>query len=352
MSQKKLINSIQILRGVAAVVVLVYHVSGYMRVHYSQTIFGDIFRIGFAGVDLFFVISGFIIYFTAKDYLNKPTKFKDYWKKRVIRIFPIYWIVVLGIQLLQWILAKQLKVASFATEYAGGFLQHLGTYTLFPHHVAVDPVTWTLSYELYFYALFSLLILSRKLWVIPVLVLLLSIHNSIFHPVLDPSKGLSYYNYLFSNYNYEFLLGVIICHFFDKIRFTPIVSYIMLGFALGIIAVGGYDVGDYDNFKRIMIFGTSASLILIGTLNLEQAGKLKTPSFLMLLGSASYVLYLIHFPFLLILNRIPNMFGVTLDALQMSLYNYVVVVINILVAVFLHKKLELPLTSYLSKIFK
>jgi len=348
MSQKKIINSIQILRGLAAVVVVIYHVSGYMKMHYSQTIFGDIFRIGFAGVDLFFVISGFIIYFTAKDYLNKPERFQDYWKKRIIRIYPIYWLVVIGIQVLQWLLSKQLNVASFSTEYEGGILQHLGTYTLFPHHVAIDPVTWTLSYELYFYVLFSLLILSRKLWVVPFVVLIVSIFNTF----TEPEHSRNYYDFLFSNFHYEFLMGVLICYFSDKLRFSKLMSLGTLGLAIAIITVWGYEVGDSDNIKRILVFGFAASLLLISMLNLEQHGYLQAPKFLMLLGGASYVLYLIHFPFLLILNKFPTMLGIILDTNMMSVYNYTIIFINIFVAIFLHQKLELPLTSFLSKRFK
>lgn len=352
MSKRKVINSIQILRGVAAVVVLVYHVSGFLRVNYSQVIFADFFRKGFAGVDLFFVISGFIISYTSKSYVGNPAKFNEYWRKRIIRIYPIYWIVLGGIQLLQIILSNYFKVTSFETYSNIGLWAHIKTYALLPKHVAIDPVTWTMSYEIYFYALFSIIILSKKLWFIPAVILGVTVHNSIFHPVFDPGEGFSYYNFVFSNYNYEFLMGILISHYFDKIRFSSYISILLISIAILIIYLWGDYVGDYDNFKRILIFGTAASLILVSSINIEKAGFLVAPSFFISVGSASYVLYLIHFPFLLILNRIPNMFGVTLDALQMSIYNYVVVVINILVAVFLHKKLELPLTSYLSKIFK
>lgn len=352
MPPKKVINSIQILRGVAAVVVLIYHVSGFLRVNYSQVIFADFFRKGFAGVDLFFVISGFIISYTTKTYIGNPTKFKEYWKKRIIRIYPIYWIVLGGIQLLQLILSNYLKVTSFETYSNIGIWAHFKTYTLLPKHVAIDPVTWTMSYEIYFYALFSIVILSKRLWIIPAIILGLTVHNSIVHPVFDPENGFSYYNFVFSNYNYEFLMGILISHYYDKIRFSSYISILLISIAVLIIYFWGDFVGDYDNFKRILIFGSAASLILVSSINIEKAGLLIAPSFCISVGSASYVLYLIHFPFLLILNRIPNMFGVTLDAFQTSLYNYVVVVINILVAVFLHKKVELPLTSYLSKIFK
>ena len=69
MSSKKIINSIQFLRGFAALAVVIHHTGGYVKRYFEPTLlFGDKFSIGFAGVDLFFVISGFIIHFTSKKY--------------------------------------------------------------------------------------------------------------------------------------------------------------------------------------------------------------------------------------------------------------------------------------------
>ncbi|MDI9880155.1 acyltransferase family protein [Flectobacillus longus] len=352
MPPKRILNSIQVLRGIAAFVVLIYHVSSYQKMHYSQAIFGDIFRIGFAGVDLFFVISGFIIYYTANGLIGKPNQFLSYWSKRSIRVFPIYWLVILSIQLLQWFLSKQLHVVHFTVEYDMNFWNTLKTYTLFPNHIAIDPVTWTLSHELYFYTLFSLLILSQRLWFLPIIVFCLSVHNSFFHPYGEPSSGFSYYNFLFSNYNIEFLLGCLICRYLEKIQLSVFMSLGVLLAALCIIGVWGYDVGDYDNFKRILVFGSSACLVLVSFLSLENAGIIKAPQSLILLGGASYVLYLIHFPTFLIMNKLPSAIGIKLDATNASIFNYMVILINVLLAILIHKKIELPLTTKLSHYFK
>ena len=68
MSSKKIINSIQFLRGFAALAVVIHHTGGYVKRYYEPTLlFKDGLSIGFAGVDLFFVISGFIIHFTSKN---------------------------------------------------------------------------------------------------------------------------------------------------------------------------------------------------------------------------------------------------------------------------------------------
>ena len=85
MSSKKIINSIQFLRGFAALAVVIHHTGGYVKRYYEPIVlFGDKFSIGFAGVDLFFVISGFIIHFTSKNYIDNPSKLKEYLQKRFV----------------------------------------------------------------------------------------------------------------------------------------------------------------------------------------------------------------------------------------------------------------------------
>jgi peptidoglycan/LPS O-acetylase OafA/YrhL len=349
MSQKKIINSIQLLRGFAALVVVVHHVGGYVRVNIAETLFGDKFRIGFAGVDLFFVISGFIIYFTAQQYLGQASQFGVYWSKRLIRVFPIYWLVATALFLLQWFLSTYLKVTSFSTEYGGGFWTYLQTYLLFPLHFAINPVTWTLSYELFFYLLFSLLILSKRYWIIPAIILLVSFHNLIYHPILETNKGLSYYNFVFSGYNFEFLMGFLICYYFKKITISLPFSFLLLGVSITTILYWGYGVGDYDYYKRVLVFGVPSAGILWSLLNIEEKLSFRVPRPLLLLGDASYVLYLIHFPMLLLLNKLPKMLGIVLNKPQIVAYNYGVIVVIIASAIVIHKWVEKPVTSLLTK---
>src|SRR3954471_22825547 len=90
MSQQ--IRSLQALRGVACLAVVALHMSGYERLvapHRHLTGWTPTF--GWAGVDLFFVLSGFIITWTQDKMLGQPAAVGSYLVRRLWRIYPLYW---------------------------------------------------------------------------------------------------------------------------------------------------------------------------------------------------------------------------------------------------------------------
>ena len=73
------------LRGIAAISVCFFHIVKYLKL--EVTYFGKIFQFGYMGVDLFFIISGFVIYMSLKN-----TKcIKEFWISRFTRLYPTYW---------------------------------------------------------------------------------------------------------------------------------------------------------------------------------------------------------------------------------------------------------------------
>ena len=89
------INSIQFLRGIASMLVLFYHISGNVLIKYGQPN-GDayiykLFTSGLIGVDIFFIISGFIMYYTIYISGKNTLSTKTFLIKRSIRIAPLYW---------------------------------------------------------------------------------------------------------------------------------------------------------------------------------------------------------------------------------------------------------------------
>ena len=346
MSSKKIINSIQFLRGFAALAVVVHHTGGYVKRYFEPTLlFGDYFSLGFAGVDLFFVISGFIIHFTSENYLNNPSKLKEYLKKRFVRVYPIYWVITTVLFVSSWLITIILHKNIFSIGYPNTFSAYIQTYTLFPLHFAINPVTWTLSYELFFYLGFSFLIISKRLWVIPALILAVSL----FHLTVDmPDGNLSYFNFFFSGYNFEFLFGFLIFQFYKSVKLPNLLSVFLLVLSFGIIIYFGYSVSDIDSFKRVLVFGLPSSLILIALLNLEQNEVISFPKFCLTLGDASYTLYLIHFPMMLLMNKLPQIMGYTITANQEVLYSYFIIICIIITSIFVHKWIEKPLAKRLN----
>ena len=88
------ITSVQVLRAVAALGVVACHYGLF----YSQSL-GDpraimILNFGEAGVDLFFVISGFIMVYASQSLYGRADAPKTFFTRRLIRIVPIYWLVM------------------------------------------------------------------------------------------------------------------------------------------------------------------------------------------------------------------------------------------------------------------
>ncbi|PWK26511.1 peptidoglycan/LPS O-acetylase OafA/YrhL [Arcicella aurantiaca] len=347
MSSKKIINSIQFLRGFAALAVVIHHTGGYVKRYYEpHLLLGDFFSIGFAGVDLFFVISGFIIHFTSKNYLNNPAKLKDYLSKRFVRVYPIYWIVTTLLFTLGWLITHVLHKNVFSIGYPHTIIAYLQTYSLFPLHFAINPVTWTLSYEIFFYVVFALLIISKRLIIIPFLILLVSFYN-IF--IQKSGSELTYFNFIFSGYNFEFVLGCLIFQFYEKVQLSKALSLILLTVAISIIIYFGYEVSDVDSFQRVLTFGLPSGLILLTLLNLEKDGVISFPKIFLMLGDASYALYLIHFPMMLLMNKIPQMLGYKFTATQEINYSYLIIISIVITSFFVHKWIEKPIAKFILK---
>ncbi len=160
-------KSLQAGRAIAAVVVVLFHIGGTIasEKYFGISMFSIPFSFGNAGVEFFFVLSGFIIFTAHRKDLFKAHKFFDYLRKRIIRIYPTYWIVFLTTFLLAiaspglrnavphdlFIIAKSLLLIPQDPAVIGGT------------GAPVIIVAWTLQYEICFYLFFALMILSR--WV-------------------------------------------------------------------------------------------------------------------------------------------------------------------------------------------
>jgi peptidoglycan/LPS O-acetylase OafA/YrhL len=351
MSSKKIINSIQLLRGIAALAVVLHHTGGYVKRYFEPTVFlGDYFSIGFGGVDLFFVISGFIIHFTSKKYLNNSSKLSEYLKKRFVRVFPIHWLILTLLFVSGWFITAVFHKNIFSIGYPHTIIAYLQTYTLFPLHFAINPVTWTLSYELFFYLCFALLIISKRLWFIPMGILGVSGYQIYQNYLANGGEAtLTYFNFIFSSYNFEFMIGFLIFQFYDTLKLSNLTAILLLIIGLFIFIKFGYEVSDFDNYKRLLIFGIPSGMIVLAMLSLEKNQMLSIPYFWILLGDASYTLYLIHFPMMLLMNKLPQMLGYALDAAQEVYYSYLIVITIIICSILVHKYIEKPLSKFVGK---
>lgn len=165
---------IDILRGFAALSVVVYHVIEHFQ-WATFPIEGPLlwFRIGWMGVDLFFVISGFVIALSAFSLIDKigPSGFRrPFMKRRIARIMPLHYLTCLVF------LAFVIPASVLAHEFLGNLIGHLG----FFHNLswrwsgAINGPNWSVAVEMQFYLLIMALaplLRDCKWWLIPLVAL-------------------------------------------------------------------------------------------------------------------------------------------------------------------------------------
>jgi len=138
------LNNIQMLRAVAALLVVFHHaLPHYAAMGGKIALISSLSEWGFVGVDIFFVISGFIMAYTT---FNKERTFdnaKTFFKHRLFRIYLGYWPFFFVMLLILFVTNPQ-KISDL--DVVGSFfLINVDMFQL------VLPISWSLSYELYFY---------------------------------------------------------------------------------------------------------------------------------------------------------------------------------------------------------
>jgi exopolysaccharide production protein ExoZ len=272
------ILSIQYLRALAACAVVVFH---------SGLIFGWNFSIGNAGVDIFFVVSGFIMWLVTQRQDVSPAVFI---LQRFVRIAPLYWAVTLFLAA---------AVASRPDLFPGEepAVWHVVASLLFIPHVAPDGAVrpllvqgWTLNYEMFFYVLVALgLWLPRRLRLaaIAVTIVVLTLVGAAL------GSGNAFVATYTSPLLLEFLAGLWLGRAWTR-GAVPGESRAGLLLIGGLAMFAASDWVAHDVEKRALFWGVPAVLIVAGGLGLEKRGVVPSIPVLKLLGDASYSIYLAH----------------------------------------------------------
>src|SRR5687767_9589017 len=90
-------------RGLAALLVILFHLTEHFEATENFLFLSGFFLFGYCGVDFFFILSGFVIYYAHFNDIANPERFKQYCIKRLIRVYPIYWAIALPIVALYYI---------------------------------------------------------------------------------------------------------------------------------------------------------------------------------------------------------------------------------------------------------
>jgi peptidoglycan/LPS O-acetylase OafA/YrhL len=299
---KPRLGNIQALRGIAALMVLVAHVkeaegdyggAGALLPHWLY--------MGVVGVDLFFLISGFVMVYVASAAPHGARAAARFLFNRAARIYPLYWAVTL-------ILIALYAGKHFLFAEATSFPNPVETFLLLPDsHYPLLPVGWTLVHEMYFYSIFAAFIFLRRKTPLPSLaiwLLAIIVANALGWTNLNAWSKIA-----FSPLTYEFIAGAFVAILIQRGVRCFATPALLIG--VGIIAVETAFFADalYPDImgaftNRAILFGTPFAFILYGAAAIEnQTGKI-APRWLRKTGDASYSLYLIHVPVFLVVGKL------------------------------------------------
>ena len=271
-------------RGLAAAGVAAFHLSVTMGVdrYGGVPVFTDFTRQGFRGVDFFFVLSGFIIFFAHFKDLGHPAAWKEYAYRRFVRVYPIYWIYTAGV--------AALLLLGFGTEARNpqGFADWLTSWTLIRFTDAGPPIppAWTLFHEVAFYAMFSLLIFNLRVGIIA-LVLWAGVCVAFWQFPMAADR--TPFNVYTAGYNLFFLFGM--GAFWLYRRGGRGFYEFAAGVVVTIAAAVTLDLPYKLSYLSLVL---GFALLVAGATKMELAGYIKVPNFLNFIGNASYTIYLTH----------------------------------------------------------
>lgn len=247
-------------------------------------------NIGAGGVDLFFVISGFIMVYTTYDTFGRDNVSVDFLRRRIIRIVPAYWFYTTIVAALLFFVPQLFSSTQFEWQTVVSSYLFLLSEIRPGDTGTILQTGWTLCYEVYFYLIFAVLLaFPRNLFLV--------FSGSLF--LMGIGGGLvlgsdvpQWTTVAMNPIILEFYLGSIIAFAFMK-GFVLSRSFAGLAivFGLAVIFLGvGAGLGEW---KRVVCWGLPAGAILLGVISLERAG-MKVPKLLVTLGNSSYSLYLAH----------------------------------------------------------
>jgi len=342
------LNNVQVLRAIAAIMVVHAHAAGVSGLHLSW--FG-----GANGVDLFFVISGFIIAYVAH------ADAQQFMTRRLIRIVPIYWASTLAVYALVIAIPRVFHTTSSDPALLIRSLFFLpasaGVHT--EDGIAHPTLAggWTLNYEMYFYVVFWLALLASRRWASLGAVVTLACAIAVLQ--LSGATSRSPVAFFYGNpIVLEFMYGIVAYHLVARITKrregeTPSTSEAIV--LLGCVVTGfvclAFNREIFGLGPRWLLSGVPAFVVVVSAVLLEQVhGKRVTHRVPILVGDASYVLYLLHA--YVVFGVIRLVIGHrTFGEVSGQALSLVLVAISLAVAVVVYVYFEQPMLKRLKKMF-
>ncbi|MFW3895991.1 acyltransferase family protein [Pseudomonas bharatica] len=327
-----MLNSIQILRAIAAWIVVFHH---YQQVAYNFSLTDPLsvalHRYGAIGVDLFFVISGFVIFLSTTGKSPAPLEFAVH---RLARIAPAYWIFSSITAVVLIYAPGVIPLTLFEPAFFVKSLLFLPTAN--PSGIGYFPIAtvgWTLNYEMGFYCVFCASLFLPKKYRIA----------SLFLGIIALRKVLPEFGGAFEFYKskmvYEFLFGVTLGLLYRRGLFNAIKPWAAISLlALSLYLVFKSQQVEHDPWKA----GIPCALILLSAVSQEHL--MKKVKGLNALGNWSYSTYLCHIPIISVLVAVQNHYGLPPAVTVVGS-----VVLIVLVSALSYRVIERPIARFMKK---
>ncbi len=323
MQKIKTIKNLDMFRGIAAILVLLFHFYTFYSLdllnisHYFK-----ILSIGHIGVDLFFVLSGFLITLS----LWNSKSFSHFFIKRIKRIAPL---AILTTFVFWWIKTDFLEITLFnITDLFSHIFFVNGFFPQF--YSTINPVTWSISIEMAFYILLPVIwiIFAKKnmkkfFSIFSVLVFLSFLYRAFLfyyfqeNPEINSHLKIIYSEQLWGRLD-QFFIGIILAYFYNNINninYIKNTKIIIFSISSVLLIIAGYLFFEYQsNFRDILLLQvflhTVTALGFAGFLYLFVQSK--DESFIKnnvvthifsWLGKISYGMYIFHFPVISIIHN-------------------------------------------------
>ena len=299
-TEKVKLSSIQVARGVAALAVVAFHMLATQPKYFSGTdVLPEAFTFGLSGVDLFFVISGFVMVLTTRGRHGRAREVGKFVWNRFFRIYPTYWVYYLAL------LPVFFLLPGFINSSQGGKVDLFASFFLLPSEtLPLLLVAWTLTIELWFYVVFSLILFLPERLIVPALavwLVLLVVLN--WNGPFGESPWLAVPGHALA---IEFVFGGFVALLFRRI--PPIGSLVLAVAGFGVLATVGWATIMSDTagegLQRPFTLGVGYALLLLAATSFEFRRSIGPVARLSILGDMSYSVYLAHVLVLAVTGRV------------------------------------------------
>lgn len=332
------VNEIDLLRFLAAFSVVLFHFAyrGYAADSLSvmpYPLLAPIAKYGYLGVELFFMISGFVILMSAGN-----GNLKSFLISRVVRLYPAFWVCCT--------ITFVATLAFGASHFTSTLRQYLGNMTLMGEFIGAKPLDgayWSLFLEIRFYAMVLLLMAFRKVQQSERFILLWLVVSSL----LEIKHSVELSQFLVTDYAAFFSAGALFFRIWSQGFSVQRLLLIVAAWSLAVVQtlrhVAEFKHYFHTELSSVIVLGViTAFFLLFFLIALKKTGEFGKKRWV-LLGSLTYPLYLVH------QNVGFMLFNAFYPRVNAHVLLWTTVAFVVLLAAAIHFLLEKPLSALLKK---